>query len=199
MNTRLTAATLFAALLIQITAIGFAKEMPLFQYEEPLELTIETDLIKIVNDKSDDPEYTGGLLLHHLDNSKINVFDIKVKARGYTRRVTDLCDFPPLKFNFKKNHLANTVFDGQDKLKFVSQCRSEKEFQNYVLEEYLIYKTYNILTEESYRVRLVNITIKDHKKRYPTQQMTGFLIEDDEVFAKRIGAKEYKKPENIIL
>ena len=182
-------------LLITITSFyTIAKEYPLFESEEPLELTLEADLVTIMNDKSEEPEYTQALLIQKLPDYKINAFQIKVKPRGNTRRVTDLCDFPPLKFNFKKSQLGNTVFDGQDKLKFVSQCRQEEEFQHYVLEEYLLYKTYNLLTEESYKTRLVNITIKDIKLRVPTINMTGFLIEDDKMLAKRILAKEHEKP-----
>lgn len=172
---------------------SFAKENPLFESEKPLELILEADMVAIMNDKSDEPEYTQALLIEKLPNYQIKAFDIKVKARGNTRRVTELCDFPPLKFNFKKNSLNNTVFEGQDKLKFVSQCRQDEEFKNYVLEEYLIYKTYNILTEESYKARLVNIIIKDIKMRVPVIKMTGFLLEDDKTLARRIGAKDYEE------
>jgi len=192
MYIKLVKAALLAVLITAYSQIIIAEESPLFQSDKPLELVLEADLATIINDKSEEPQYTQGLLIKQLPNYRINAFDIKVKPRGNTRRVTDLCDFPPLKFNFKKNHLSNTVFEGQDKLKFVSQCRADEEFRNYVLEEYLLYKTYNILSEESYKTRLVNITIKDIKRRVPTIEMTGFLIEDDNSLAKRIGAKEFK-------
>ena len=172
---------------------SIAKETPLFKSEKPLDLILEADMVAIMNDKSDDPEYTQALLIENLPNYQIKAFDIKVKPRGNTRRVTELCDFPPLKFNFKKNSLHNTVFEGQDKLKFVSQCRQDEEFKNYVLEEYLIYKTYNLLTEESYKARLVNIVIKDIKMRVPSIKMTGFLLEDDKTLARRIGAKDFEE------
>ena len=172
---------------------GLAKNLPLFASEEPLELILEADLVAITEDKSDEPEYTKATLIRVLEDYKIRAFEIKVKPRGNTRRVTDLCEFPPLKFNFKKSQVTNTVFDGQDKLKFVSQCRKEKEFKNYVLEEYLLYKTYNLLTEESYKTRLVKLTLKDIKLRIPSISMTGFLIEDNETLEKRIGAKRFEK------
>ena len=170
-----------------------AKDIPLFQSDEPLELTLETDVVALIEDKSDEPEYSPAKIIHHQEDFKINAFDIKVKARGQTRRNSDLCDFPPLKFNFIKKTLKNSVFEGQDKLKFVAQCRQQEAFDNYVLEEYLLYKTYNIITEESYKVRLVNITIRDNKLRFPEIQMIGFLIEDDKALAKRIDAKSFKE------
>lgn len=172
----------------------FAQNILLFQEKEPVRLTLVTDVVALQNDKSEEPEYIRGMILHHLSKYKFESFDVRVKARGNTRRISDLCDFPPLKFNFKKNSLKNTIFDGADKLKFVSQCRQDEEFREYLLEEYLLYNTYSILTENSYRTRLVEIEIKDFQLRVPTITMTGFLIEDDKVLAKRIGAKVYDEP-----
>ncbi len=182
-------------IIVYLSALGQksdGQEIGLFQGGEPIKLTLVTDVVKLQNDKSDDPEYIKGLLIHHISTYKFESFDMKVKARGNTRRMTDLCDFPPLKFNLKKNGVKNTIFDGLDKLKFVSQCRQEEEFQAYLLEEYLLYKTYNILTENSYRTRLVEIEIRDHKLKTETIKMTGFLIEDDKELAKRMDSKEFK-------
>lgn len=171
----------------------YAQNTPLFESDEPLNITLIADVVALVEDKSDEPEYSPALLMHHLGKYDYDALEIQVKARGKTRRVTNLCDFPPLKFNFKKKGVGNTVFENQDKLKFVSQCKQQEDFDHYVLEEYLLYKTYNILSEESYKVRLVNITIRDNKLRVPAIEMTGFLIEDDKPLAKRIGAKSYGK------
>lgn len=158
-----------------------------------MNITLIADVVALIEDKSDEPEYSSATMVHHLGKYEFDALEIKVKARGKTRRVTDLCDFPPLKFNFKKNGVENTIFQNQDKLKFVSQCKQSEDFDHYVLEEYLLYKTYNIISEESYKVRLVNITIRDKGLRIPAIEMTGFLIEDDKPLAKRIGAKSYDK------
>ncbi len=183
----------FLIIIIGNNSQAIAKESPLFQKKEPMQLTLITDMVAIEEDKSAEPEYISATLIEHLPANQIIMLDIKVKTRGKTRRLTDLCDFPPLKFNFKKGQVKNSDFEGQDKLKFVSQCRQEETFRNYVLEEYLLYQTYNILSEESYKTRLVNITIKDIKLRVPTISMTGFLIEDDESLAKRMHAKPYNE------
>ena len=169
-----------------------AQVTALFQEKEPIRITLVTDVLALENDKSENPEYIGAMLLHHITDHKFDAFDLKVRARGNTRRVSGLCEFPPLKFNFKKNQLKNTIFDGVDKLKFVSQCRQEESFKEYLLEEYLLYNIYNILTENSYKTRLVYIEIKDFQLRVPSISMTGFLIEEDDSFAKRIGAKEFE-------
>jgi hypothetical protein len=67
----------------------------------------------------------------------------------------------------------------------VTHCQESDEYQNYAMLEYLAYKTYNTLTEYSYRVRLVNVIYQDTKQNYPDIQKSGFLIEDDELLAER--------------
>ena len=159
----------------------------LFNNSEPIELILRLDMEQVLNDKSEDPKYSPALLIQKLDEKNIKVFNIKVKARGNTRRVANICEFPPLKINFEKKSTQNTVFEGQDKLKMVTHCNESNDYQNYTLLEYLAYKTYNSLTDHSYKVRLVNILYEDIKHKHPNQKKSGFLIEDDDLLAKRIG------------
>lgn len=183
-------------ILIYLTTQGQKKDRPeaeFFLGDEPIKLSLVTDVLALRNDKSEEPEYIKGMLINQLSKYDFESFDIKVKARGNTRRLTGLCDFPPLKINFKKSEVKNTSFEGIDKVKFVSQCRQDELFQEYLLEEYLLYKTYNILTDHSYRVRLVEIEIRDHKLRTETIKMTGFFIEDDKNLGNRTASKEYKE------
>ena len=77
-----------------------------------------------------------------------------------------------------------------EKMKMVSTCRMGKEFEELVLKEYLSYKIFNILTDMSFRVRLVSITFIDSEgKKKPINQY-GFLIEDVDDMAKRNGCRE---------
>ncbi len=165
----------------------------LFESEQPLKLALQADLTVLQNDISDDPEYIAGKLIEYLPSNTIHMFEVKVKPRGKTRRLTGLCEFPPLKINFKKPQITNTTFEGNDKVKLVLQCREDQDFNNYVFEEYLIYKTYNLITDESYRVRLITLTIKDTGYNSPDLTMDGFIIEDDDTFAKRTNTKVYEK------
>ena len=159
----------------------------LFSNSEPIELILQMDMQNVLNDKSEDPEYYAALLIQKLDDNKIQTFNIKIKARGSTRRIEDICEFPPLKLNFQKKSTVNTVFEGQDKLKMVTHCQESEEYQNYALMEYLAYKMYNAITDNSYRVRMVNVTYKDIRQKYPDIQKSGFFIEDDDLLAERIG------------
>ena len=134
----------------------------LFDAEDPLELTLAGDLRPILKDKSDDRPYRPAQLWLHDENGDSVAFDLGVKTRGFYRRKYLDCDVPPLRLNFKKKQVKNTVFDRQDKLKLVTHCNDNVDaFEQYTLQEYLIYKTYNLLTDNSFRVRLVRITYAD--------------------------------------
>ncbi len=164
-----------------------SSQLPLFSSSEPIELILEMDMGKVLNDKTDNPKYNPALLIHKVSNEKIQVFNIKVKARGNTRRIKEVCEFPPIKLNFVKNETPNTIFEGQDKIKMVTHCQDNEDYQNYAVLEYLTYKTYNALTDYSYQVRLVHVTYRDIRRNFPDIEKTGFLIEDDDQMAKRIG------------
>ncbi len=161
----------------------------LFEQEAPIRLTLALDVKKIRNDNSDDPEYSEAILTWHQENGEDVIFNIKAKARGYARRVFDFCTFPPVKINFKKKDVKNTVFQGQDKLKLVTYCKDVDVNEDYVLQEYLIYKVYNTLTPYSFKVRLAEITYKDLNDKSRDVTRYGFLIEDDDIMALRNGGK----------
>lgn len=170
---------------------GYAQEssFPLFAKSEPLELILEMDMEKALHDNPEKPTYQPAKLIQKIAGDSIQVFQIKIKARGNTRRIKEVCEFPPLKINFVKSETVNTVFDGQDKIKMVTHCRNSEEYENYAVLEYLAYKTYNVLTEYSYRVRLVHVVYKDTRKKYGNLEKTGFLIEDEDQMAHRIGGE----------
>jgi len=164
---------------------------PLFSEDKPLELTIEANFKSLIAGKTEDVSaYDSAHLILSGANSEDENFDIKVRARGYSRRVSTICDFPPLMLNFKKKEVKGTVFDGQNKLKLVTFCRDMERYQSYVFHEYLIYKIYNILTDTSLQVRLTHITYKDVGKDKPRASNYGFLIEDIDDMAKRFGGEE---------
>ncbi|NJN24587.1 MAG: hypothetical protein HC819_00580 [Cyclobacteriaceae bacterium] len=180
-------------LMLAVPCIGsnFKDPSPtaLFVETEALVFVLQMDMAKVLNDKSKDPEYNTAQLIQKMPNNKIQSFNIKIKARGRTRRIQEICEFPPLKINFEKESTNNTIFSGQDKIKMVTHCQAMETYQNFTNLEYLIYKAYNQLTTHSYRVRLVEVTYQDTKQNYPDIVKTGFLIEDDDEMASRISGE----------
>ena len=82
--------------------------------------------------------------------------------------------------------VANWGAKGQEKLKLVTHCQNRRdEYEQYVVEEYLIYRMYNLLTERSLRVRLTRMTYADSGRSDAPLTKYGFLLEDDREMAAR--------------
>ena len=86
-----------------------------------------------------------------------------------------------------------------DKLKLVTHCLLEEENRQALLKEYWAYKMHNELTENSFRVHLMEVIYvhsEDPKRKY---REYGFLIENTHEMAHRIGGHIVegmgKKPE----
>jgi hypothetical protein len=115
---------------------------------------------------------------------------VKVKTRGNYRLVQGVCEFPPLRLDFRARHLRGTIFDGQNKLKMVTHCQPDPEYQQFVVQEYLAYRLYEILTPKSIRARLAKVTYVDASETYERITRYAFLIEDFDDVAIRLGMLE---------
>jgi hypothetical protein len=116
---------------------------------------------------------------------KIRKLDVSIRTRGDFRR--HYCNLPPLQLNFRKKQVTGTLFDGQDKLKLVSPCGHQARFQEYVLLEYLDYKIFEILTDRSFRTRLIRLSYIDSDDKMDPWTSLTFVIEADEDMAERLG------------
>lgn len=160
---------------------------PLFATTETLAVTIAAP-IRAVQKERDSGEYFEGTLSYADADGKSRVLDLKLRARGKYRRQTRICRFPPIRLNFKKKQLADTVFAGQDKLKLVTHCRTgKKKFEQLLLKEYLAYRLLDTLADVSFGTRLLRVTWQDSEDPDENFEHFAFLIEDEELLAKRIG------------
>jgi hypothetical protein len=91
--------------------------------------------------------------------------------------------------NFKKSEVGNTLFKNQDKLKLVTPCQNEED----VIQEYLIYKLYNLVTSLSLNVRLVKISYFDTGSGSKLFTKYSFFLEDIEHVAERANSHEIRK------
>lgn len=166
-----------------------AGQAPLFASEEPLRLTLRTDISRLRRERPDEEEIEGEVSYADENGSEVLV-PVKVRTRGNFRRERRNCDFPPLRLNFAGEAVEGTAFEGQDKLKLVTPCReSRRDYQRYVLQEYLIYRTYRMFSPVGFRVRLLEITYEDPDGGYDTRTVQAFLIEADEAMAARNRAR----------
>ncbi len=160
----------------------------LFDEPEILQLNLSGDTRTLFNDRGDEPNYHRMEISYEANGQKISI-PLKVKTRGNFRRQRENCFYPPLLLNFSKNKTpADCLFAGQDKLKLVTPCRGQK----YVVQEYLVYKLYNLMTESSFKARLVQVIYSDEKKGKDTEPLFGILLEDEDQMAIRNQAQIIK-------
>ena len=158
----------------------------LFSEDSLLQFTLVVNYQRLLKDRGDERKYhTATLSYADQTGGKVNV-PLKVMVRGNRRRDATVCRFPPLMLNLiRKEMPKGTLFEGQNKLKLVTHCIDD----DYVIKEYLVYKVYNILAEESFRVRLCQVTYQDSIGRRKEEVRYAFLIEDDKAMAKRTRLK----------
>lgn len=154
---------------------------------EPLNIHIKTDLKTLIKKKAKKEKHIAELTYKDA-TGKEHKWDIKIKARGNMRNKT--CFLPPLKIDFNKGALKNAGLSEQfDDLKLVVHCKNASVYDEYVMKEYLAYKMYNQLTDISFSVQLVNLTLEDITGKQKNIETTAFIIENDEEMATRLGGR----------
>ncbi len=187
----LVSATLTAAVAPLPTA---ALQEGLFSSHELLELALEADWKELDGDRDQEsPERPGRVLWKNPDGVEIAV-PIQLNTRGIFRLKKSTCAFPPFRLNFPGEGTEGTVFHGQDKLKLVTHCRDRDDYEQNVLEEYLAYRIYNLLTEVGFRVRPARITYVDVRGEEDPVTRMAFLIEDEDSMAARLGGMMLEVP-----
>ncbi|MEZ4417811.1 MAG: hypothetical protein R3E10_18800 [Gemmatimonadota bacterium] len=164
---------------------------PLFASNEPVALRLVADLEALKADRaSENPERASRIQVE----GAADAIAVDVRTRGNFRLRPSTCPFPPLRLDFPRSKVAGTLFEGQDKLKLVTYCRDRDSTEQDILEEYLAYRLFNELSDWSFRVRLARVTYVDELAREDPVTRFGFLIEDDEAMAQRLGGAIVETP-----
>jgi hypothetical protein len=126
-----------------------------------------------------------------VEGEKRTEFDVLLRLRGNSRADRQTCRFPPLKVEFNKEQVKKTLFAKQKDLKLVTHCRNDNDkYQQYYMNEYLIYRMHNVITPQSYGVRLASITYYDTGDTKPRAEAYGFFIERITNVGKRNGMEK---------
>jgi hypothetical protein len=162
-----------------------SERAPLFADDAVLDITIDAPMTTLMDVRPDEAYLKGSFSFTDADGTEKRV-SLKLRTRGNYRRDPEHCDFAPIRLNLVKGEIKNTLFDGQDKLKLVTHCRTlEPEFEEHVFSEYLAYRMFQELTDISYGTRLLRITYFDTQKGRDKTTRFGFVIEDDKDVARR--------------
>ncbi len=149
----------------------------LFTDEAPLHITLTAPFPALVGAaKHSMNPYPASLALTG-DSGAVQTFPIQVRARGISRRTLGYCDFPPILLEFDKEAMHETLFKGQKKLKLVTYCRKQPDYEQRIMLEYLVYKLYNLITPLSLRVRAAEVTYRSSETD-PGVTRFGYVIEE---------------------
>ena len=159
-----------------------------FEDDKILNATLVTNFNKMLNAKMKDGDSMASSLTFRFNDTSAMTEKIFVEMRGNFRRKT--CLIPPMRLNFKNDKSSKYASLGS--LKLVSPCRQGDQYNQYILVEYLIYKMYNLFTDKSFRVRLLDLTYKDSIGKKKDFKQNAFLIEDIKDMAKRNKMSEWK-------
>ncbi len=159
-------------------------DIDMFSREGALPITFESNFKQFIARKLKD-EYQEALLHFPVFDTIIVKRVVRIKPRGEFRK--NYCATPPIRLNMKKTDLDKYTLQRLNKMKMVLSCRSSKTYEELVLREFVVYQLYNVLTDTSFRARLLDVTFKDIGRKKPKSNRSyAFLIEEEKDVAERL-------------
>ena len=179
---------LFLLMLLLAGACSHAAAAPLFNELEVLEVELTGPIDSVFRSRKEPRDFPFVL---RVDGRELPV---SVRLRGKSR--LDHCRFPPLRLGFDPTGVGETVFAGQGELKLVTHCINSNAGETNLLEEYLAYRIFNLLSDYSYRVRLLHMSYIDTDGRLDRDAHSryAFVIEPTEQLAARLHAEPLQLP-----
>jgi hypothetical protein len=167
-----------------------AQARKLFQDSTPIEFTLTSDfnLINKERTPNSSKQFPGMLTIDGKD------IPVKLGSRGHFRLNRVTCEFVPIKIVFQPDQIASTIFEGQTTLKLGTHCQNAKEFDQYVIREYLTYKFANLVTPLSFRARLARATYVEAKSKKPISTHHAMFLEHENDVARRLGGRDVSLP-----
>ncbi len=183
--------------LILISQLSFSQEKmdtmlfktDFFDIENPVNLTLIFNVTELKRNK-DDKNYLSGTLIYFSEDSTKITKNVRIKARGNVRKRH--CNLPPFWININDPSINREEIADAKKIKFVSDCNYAKIYDEFVLKEYLAYKIFNLLTNKSFRVRLVNLKLVNTNNQNKESISLVFMIEPVELLTKRLNSMPLK-------
>lgn len=174
----------------------------LFESDSVMELTLTVNFDDLCRpSESPDCDYTPTVLTYRDEAGQQVPVPVSIRRRDGWRSMQTNCQIPTLFVRFSEQDAIGTPFEGQTSLAMNSHCgkgispeniRSPKlpdDFERYVINEYLGYRLYNLITQVSLRPQLARITYINPDE--PRQNFThdAFFVEHFESLARRLNAE----------
>lgn len=158
-----------------------------FESHTPIEVTLTANIGKLRSDKDSNPPWRAATLSYKGPDGSAVTVPLRARTRGIWRLKT--CDFPPLRLNFSGATAKGSLFDKLDKPKLVSYCEDRDGYEQYILQEFQLYRIYHLLTPVSHHARLLKLTYADSGSGKVRAKRYGFLLEEPSALAARLGGK----------
>jgi hypothetical protein len=174
---------------------------PLFESHQVLSLAMAVDFDQLCR-PSVTPEcgYTPTVLVVNDASGAQMSIPVEIRRRDGWRAQYTNCQVPTLFMRFP-GETEGTPFAGQNELALTSHCGKgipargpgsralPDQFESYVINEYLGYRLYNLVTDFSLRVRLVRIRYSDPANPRRGFTRDAFFSEHFDSMALRLGAE----------
>ncbi len=145
-----------------------------------------------IRKNTNDSTYIVSTLFYKSQESTWDSMTVNLRARGNFR--LENCYYVPLKMKLDRDVTRGTEFEGNQKLKVVLPCLTNRDTDDYILKEFMAYKLYEIISPYHFKTRLALIEfIEERGSREKRHTLKGILIEDIENVAARVNGKEIER------
>lgn len=158
---------------------------PLWDSDELLQLTLTANFKQLKKDKGDNPPWRAATIGYTGAGGAPAKLPLKVRTRGIWRLKN--CEMPPLRLNIAKERSKGTIFAKLDKPKLASYCRDNDDYEQYLLQEFQLYRVYALFTPIGHKVRLAHLTYVDSASDKPVTTRYAILEEEPAELASRVG------------
>jgi hypothetical protein len=171
-----------------------AAEGPLFASHDVLPFRLQANLDAVFKERGQKSTWHPATLSYTDSTGAAVRLPIRIKTRGNFRLRRSTCEFPPLYLDFPTKEVKHTLFAGQKKLKLTVHCQDKKDrYEQQLLLEYLIYRVFNQLTDNSFDVRLARFTYVDSAGKRDSLTRYAFFLEDNDRLAGRLGGRVFNR------
>ncbi len=160
----------------------------LFQSDSVVRLTLSANFRTVTRARPGSTTYFPARLTYSDTGASPITIPLRIRARGHWRRAN--CEMPPLLLNFWTDSSKKTLFARLDRGRLVLHCRNDATYEQYILQEYQLYRIYNLLTPFSHRARLARVSYVDSASGRQNAERYGFILEDDDDMAARNGGEQ---------
>lgn len=181
-------------LLAMLVSIGVAsrgaatsdREMGFFASPEPLQILIQAPW-STLGRRLEAGRTIAGRLVHLAPTGEAIDIGITMSTRGKSR--LKVCSKPLLALELAPQARLDTPFRDQPRLHLTTQCQRNDRSKDNLVQEYLSYEAYRLLSNHALGVRLTTIKYLDTEGERRKHVSYGFFVEDLDLAATRLAVE----------